>query len=77
MLQEVSNSLQVGDRVSFWWCNKMRVGTVVQNRFEADAHDFMRITRFYWLTEVRFDEPSGLLDSVALLDWSDDSFTKL
>ena len=74
---EASNGLQIGDRVSFWWCEEMRVGTVVRNCFRADAHDFMRITGFYWLTEVRFDEPSGVLDSVNLIDEPAGFFTKL
>ena len=77
MFGEATNSIKVGDRVSFFWCEEIHVGTVIKNQLEADAHDFMRITHFYTVTEVKLDGREFPYDRVYLMDKPDGFFTKL
>jgi hypothetical protein len=73
----VKNSLKEGERVSFVRNGRTHRGTVTSGHYQADAHDFTRITKFDYITEILLDDPYPYLSRVSIINEPDEYFTRL
>ena len=77
MFDGIKNSLKEGDRVSFVRMGVKTLGTVTRGYYQPDAHDFTRITKYDYITEVLLDKPKPYLTRLSIINEPDEYFTKL
>jgi hypothetical protein len=73
----IKNSLKEGDRVSFVRNGRTHKGAVERACYQPDAHDFTRITKYDYITEILLDDPYPYLSRVSVINEPDEYFTKL